>query len=80
MFGMMNDMIGNMVRTLHQPVCIERRPEVAPAVLSNVSHLIGALLVSAVFKLPRWQRLQALLHDHCSVMESLVLSARRGDE
>lgn len=40
MFGMMNDMIGNMVRTLRKPVCIEGSPEGASAIPSIISHLI----------------------------------------
>lgn len=37
MFGMMNDMIGNMVRTLYKPGLWEGGTEGAP---SDVSHLI----------------------------------------
>lgn len=57
MFGMMNDMIGNMVRTLHKPVCFEGGTEGAPAIPSNCLPSYCAFLVWAVLKLPRWQRL-----------------------
>lgn len=56
MFGMMNDMIGNMVRTLHEPFCIEGSAEDASAI-PLMSFTLLCCLGWTEPHLPRWQRL-----------------------
>lgn len=56
MFGMMNDMIGNMVRTLHEPFCIEGSAEGASAI-PLMSPTLLCCLGWTEPQLPRWQRL-----------------------
>lgn len=56
MFGMMNDMIGNMVRTLHDPFCIEGSAEGASAI-PLMSLILLCCLGWTEPHLPRWQSL-----------------------
>lgn len=56
MFGMMNDMIGNMVRALHELFCIEGSAEGASSV-PLMSLILLCCLGWTEPHLPRWQRL-----------------------